>query len=151
MAHDPIDPARAESYPPNIQAILKEPSPASAALGLTLIAIDREKLWAQIAFDAGPHLCNKWGGLQGGMVAAMLDDAISIAVGLSLAWGEITPTLELKTSFLAAARPGRFIAEGWVLKRGSSVAFVEARLMTSEGELTATASSTARIVQTKRT
>lgn len=145
-----IDPQCADQYPPNIRAILKEPSPASAILGLELISIDREAMRVRLAFNATDQLCNKWGGIQGGMVAAMLDDAMAIAVGLSLEWGEISPTLEMKTNFLAAGRPGRINAEGRVIKRGKSVAFTEAYLSNEDGEVIATASSTVRFATLKR-
>ncbi|MGF1455852.1 MAG: PaaI family thioesterase [Alphaproteobacteria bacterium] len=150
MAETMIDPAWAEDYPPNIQAILRKPSPASAFLGLELVAFDREAGLARMAFHAGEQLCNKWGGLHGGMVAAMLDDAISIAMGLAVEWGEITPTFELKTSFIAVGRPGRLEAIGQVVKRGGSVGFVEARLWDAEANLIATASATLGIRKHKR-
>jgi len=145
-----VDPAKAKDYPPNIQAILKAPSPASEFLGLEVLEVDTESLRVRLAFNAGPRVCNKWGGIHGGMVAAMLDDLMAIAVGLSLEWGEISPTLEMKASFVAAGRPGRLVGEGWTVKRGKSVAFIEAELRNEAGELVATGSSTARIVQMKR-
>jgi uncharacterized protein (TIGR00369 family) len=145
-----VDPAKAKDYPPNIQAILKAPSPASEFLGLEVLEVDTESLRVRLAFNAGPRVCNKWGGIHGGMVAAMLDDLMAIAVGLSLEWGEISPTLEMKASFVAAGRPGRLVGEGWAVKRGKSVAFIEAELRNEAGELVATGSSTARIVQMKR-
>lgn len=150
MAYEIIDPEKRKSYPPVIQAILKKPSPASESLGIELEALDREADRVRVAFNAGEHLCNKWGGLHGGMVAAMLDDLMAIAAGLTLEWGQITPTLEMKTSYIAPGRPGRLVGTGWIIKRGKSVAFIEAALRNAEGELIATASSTARIVTMKR-
>ena len=52
------------------------------------------------------------GGIQGGNVAAMLDDAMAFAIGLNLDWGQISPTLELKISMLAPARPGGYTLSG---------------------------------------
>ena len=150
MAYVAIDPARAEDFPPNIQAILKAPSPASAYLGLELLEIDTENLRVRIAFNAEARLCNKWGGLHGGMVAGMLDDLMAVAVGLSLEWGEISPTLEIKTAFITAGRPGRLVGEGWTVKRDKSIAFIAAELRNADGDLVATGSSTARIVQMKQ-
>ncbi len=150
MAYVKVDPERAKDYPPNIQAILKQRSPASVYLGLEVLEIDTEALRVRLAFHASDQLCNKWGGLHGGMVAAMLDDLMAIALGLSLEWGEISPTLEMKSSYLAAGRPGRLVGEGRTIKRGKSVAFIEAELKNADGELVATGSSTARIVKMKR-
>jgi uncharacterized protein (TIGR00369 family) len=144
-----IDPAFPERYPPNIQAILKQPAPASALLGIELLALNADEGAARAAFNAGPSLCNKWGALQGGMVAAMLDDLMSIAAGLTLEWGQIVPTLEMKSSFLSPAPPGRLIGMGRVVKRGASVVFLEARLEDLDGALLATGSGTARIVTRK--
>jgi uncharacterized protein (TIGR00369 family) len=138
------------NYPPNIQAILKRPSGASAILGLELLEIDKDANRVRIAFHASQDICNKWGGIHGGMVAAMLDDLNSIAVGLTLDWGQISPTLEMKTSYIAAARPGTLIGEGWVVKRGKSVAFTEAELRDDKGTLLATSSSTASFVTLKK-
>ncbi len=149
MAYTKVDPARAEDYPPNIQAILKAPSPASSYLGMEVLEVDTENLRVRLGFNAEERVCNKWGGIHGGMVAAMLDDLMAIAVGLSLEWGEISPTLEMKTSFLAAGRPGRLTGEGRTVKRGKSVVFIEAELRNEAGELVATGSSTARIVRMK--
>lgn len=150
MAYTKVDPARGQDYPPNIQAILKQPSPASTFLGLELLEVDTEALRVRLAFNAEDRVCNKWGGIHGGMVAAMLDDLMAIALGLSLEWGQISPTLEMKASYIAAGRPGRLTGEGWTVKRGKSVAFIEAELKNADGDLIATGSSTARIVQMKR-
>jgi len=144
-----IDPTTPDHYPPNIQAILKRPAPASALLGIQPVALDVQEGAARVAFNAGPSLCNKWGALQGGMVAAMLDDLMSIAAGLTLEWGQIVPTLEMKTSFLAPAPPERLMGEGRVVKRGASVVFLEAKLDGPDGSLLATGSGTARIVTRK--
>ncbi|PKQ03753.1 MAG: phenylacetic acid degradation protein [Alphaproteobacteria bacterium HGW-Alphaproteobacteria-12] len=137
-------------WPPNIQAVFKRMAPASRYLGLEILEADKESRTVKVAFNAGPDLCNMWGGIQGGMVAAMLDDVMSLAVGLDLEWGQISPTLELKVSMLNAARPGRIIGTGRVIKRGKSVGFIEGELMDEEGRLLATGSSTATFVTLKK-
>lgn len=139
-----------KAWPPNLQSAHKKPSPTSAHLGLELLAANREAGIVEMAFEAEDKLCNKWGGIQGGMVAAMLDDALAFAIGLNLEWGQISPTLELKVSMLAPCRPGRIYAKGWVLRRGKSVGFVEGELRDAEGTLLAKASSTANFVTLKK-
>jgi acyl-coenzyme A thioesterase PaaI-like protein len=52
-------------------------------------------------------------------------------------------------SFLAPSLAGKFRAEGRVLQLGKSIAFLEASLFNAEGELTATSTSTAKIVMAK--
>lgn len=140
----------AENWPPNIKAAHEKPSPTSAHLGLELLAVDRAAGIVEMAFQASDKLCNKWGGIQGGNVAAMLDDAMAFAIGLNLDWGQISPTLELKVSMLAPARPGRIYALGRVMRRGRSVGFVEGALYDEVGTLLATGSSTANFVTLKK-
>lgn len=139
-----------QDWPPNIQAVFKRMAPASRYLGLEILDADREARIVKVAFNAGPELCNMWGGIQGGMVAAMLDDVMSLAVGLDLEWGQISPTLELKVSMLTPARPGRILGSGRVIKRGKSVGFIEGELTSEDGKLIATASSTATFVTLKK-
>ena len=139
-----------ETLPPNIQAILRKPSPASAYLGLEFIACDPQAGTVTVAYNADENLCNLWGGIHGGMISAMMDDVLSLALGLTIEWGQITPTLELKTSFLQAARPGRLTARAQVIRRGKSISFAEATLSDAEGAVLATASTTASVVTLKR-
>lgn len=138
------------NWPPNIQAVFKRMAPASRYLGLEIVDADADERRVEVAFNAGPELCNMWGGIQGGMVAAMLDDVMSLAVGLDLEWGQISPTLELKVSMLSPARPGRITGRGRVIKRGKTVGFIEGELLDAEGTLLATGSSTATFVTLKR-
>lgn len=142
--------AKERGWPPNIQAVFKRMSPASRYLGLEILDVDMKTLTVYVAFNASEELCNMWGGIQGGNVAAMLDDVMSFAVGLDLDWGQISPTLELKVSMLAPARPGRLYAMGRVIKRGKSVGFIEGELKDADGNLLATSSSTASFVTLKK-
>ena len=135
-----------KDWPPNIRAVFKRMAPASRYLGLEILDADRAARSVKVAFNASADLCNMWGGIQGGMVAAMLDDVMSLAVGLDLEWGQISPTLELKVSMLAPARPGRILGAG----RGRSVGFIEGELTDEDGKLLATASSTATFVTLKK-
>ena len=146
---DILEPSEKE-WPPNVQAVFKRMAPASRFLGLEILAADAEARTIQVAFNASDELCNLWGGIQGGMVAAMLDDVMALAIGLDLEWGQISPTLELKVSMLAPARPGRILGEGRVIRRGRSVGFVEGELTSEDGTLLATGSSTATYVTLKK-
>lgn len=145
-----LEQAKERGWPPNILAAFKRMSPASRYLGLEVLDVDMESLTVEVAFNASEELCNMWGGIQGGMVAAMLDDVMSFAVGLDLDWGQISPTLEIKVSMLAPARPGRLYASGTVIKRGKSVGFIESELKDEAGVLLATGSSTATFVTLKK-
>ena len=138
-----------DNLPPNLKALVKKPSPASQLLGTELLGYDLEAGWVDLAFHPTEALANKWGAVQGGIVAAMLDDALSLAAGLNLEWGQIVPTLEIKISYIAPAKPGRLLARAETLKRGTSVIFTEARLSDEAGLLLATASGTSSVVTLK--
>lgn len=146
-----IDRANPQKYPPNIQAILKRPAPAAELMGQELLEVDVESGRVVVAYNAGQSLANRFGAIHGGMTAAMMDDVISLAAGLSIEWGQITPTLEMKVSYIKQGKPGtRLVAEARTMRRGKSVAFLEADLKDESGALIATASSTIAITPLKR-
>jgi uncharacterized protein (TIGR00369 family) len=146
----PIDRSNPAVYPPNIQAILKRPAPAAVMLGQELLDVDAGQGRVSVAYTVSDALANRFGALHGGMTAAMMDDAISLAAGLSVEWGQITPTLEMKVSYIRQGKPGaRLVAEARTIRRGSSVAFLEAELRDEQGALIATASSTIAITAMK--
>jgi len=146
-----IDRANPQNYPPNIQAILKRPAPAAELMGQELVDVYKEAGRVVVAYNASEKLANRFGAIHGGMTAAMMDDVISLAAGLSIEWGQITPTLEMKVSYIRQGKPGtRLIAEARTIRRGKSVVFLEADLKDEAGALIATASSTIAISQMKR-
>ena len=53
-------------------------------------------------------------------------------------------------NFLAPAKPGKLIGEANVTQLGKTVAFVEGRLMAEDGTVLATATTSARLVGTRR-
>ncbi|MCG8690640.1 MAG: PaaI family thioesterase [Minwuiales bacterium] len=120
--------------------------PASKLLGLRLVELDSEARRVVVDFDGKPEFCNPMGSVQGGFVTAMLDEAMAIAGVTANRFTHFVPTLEIKTSFLEPAKPGRLRAEAWVVRLGRSIAFLEGRLSDADGVLVATASATARLM-----
>jgi acyl-coenzyme A thioesterase PaaI-like protein len=55
-------------------------------------------------------------------------------------------TLELKTSYLKAGKPGKYVAKGRVLRMGRSVAYSEAALYDGDGALVSKASATFKLL-----
>lgn len=146
-----IDREHPEKYPPNIQAILKRPAPGAVVLGQEILDVDVETGSVRVAYNTTETLANRYGAIHGGMTAAMLDDVISLASGLTIEWGQITPTLEMKVSYIAQGKTGtRIQAEARTIRRGGTVIFLEADLKDESGKLIATASSTVMIAQMKR-
>ena len=103
-------------------------SPASHLLGGKLIELNSKRGYVRIAFEAKQEFCNPMGGVQGGFVAAMLDEAASMAAVAHAQKKIGFPTVEFKVTFLAPARPGLLYADGRVLKLGNRRAVLEADL-----------------------
>lgn len=117
--------------------------PSAKTLGSEIFAVDRAAGLARARFVASPAFCNPMGVIQGGFLVAMLDEIMAVAA-LAHADLEIQyPTLELKTSFLAPARPGTLIGEGRVLRRGKQIAFLEGHLSDEAQTILARATATA--------
>ena len=116
--------------------------PVGELLGRRLVALEPERGFARVAFEAGEALCNPMGVVQGGFQTAMLDEAMTDALLARTDWKFYPPTLELKASFLEPCRPGLIHADGQVLKLGKSIAFVEGRLYEPGGALSAVATAT---------
>ena len=133
-----------EEFPPWVPRLLED-TPVAALLGAEVFSRDVASGVFRMGFEAGDGFCNMLGVIQGGIVTTMLDMAMSLA---AIAWigPEFrVPTLELKTTFLAPARPGRLIGEGWPVRAGKTICFMEGRLLDPDGAVLATASGTARV------
>ena len=118
--------------------------PATRTLGAEVTAVSQAERRVEIAFDARAEMLgNPMGQVQGGMVCAMLDEAMSVSVLVASKMTCVSPTLEMKTSFLRPALPGRLLAIGRVLKWGKTIAFTEGELYDADGRLLAKASGTA--------
>ncbi|HSM94804.1 MAG TPA: PaaI family thioesterase [Rhizomicrobium sp.] len=147
---EPFDPAKAETYPPNIQAIVKRQAPASAWLNQQILELDVEAGWVKIGYDLGEPHFNRFGALHGGSIACVMDDVLAVAAGMVAKWGEIAPTLEMKVSYLNQGSAGKHFAEARVLKRGKQINFLEATMTREDGKVIATATATIMIAPVKR-
>jgi acyl-coenzyme A thioesterase PaaI-like protein len=76
----------------------------------------------------------------------MLDDVMAPALISTCPPDTSIPTLEIKTSFIKGVKPGPVIAEGWIVKKTRSVAFMAAEIHSTDGELLANATATFRII-----
>lgn len=120
--------------------------PCARLLGWRMVDADPEAGRVRVAFDALPDFCNAGGTVQGGFIAAMLDDAMGPAMLIGSGGAVYPATIEMKVSFLAPVRPGTLTAEARVVRRGGTIGFLEARLYDGEGGLVATATASARMI-----
>lgn len=123
----------------------KAPLPPAAKL-LGWKALHVEPGHVRVEYTAREDFYNPVGSVQGGMLAAMLDETMGPAAVTLMGPNEITTTLEMKISFIRPATAGKLVAEGRVVHKGRSVVFMEGSLSTEDESLVATATATARIV-----
>ena len=122
-----------------------EPPPAAALLGWQLEAVDPEAGTIELSFPAGEQFLNPAGNIQGGFLAAMLDDTLGPALVATLSDGEWAPTISLNVHFVRPAKPGRLRSRGRVVRKGREIAFLAGELLDERGEVVATATASAFI------
>jgi uncharacterized protein (TIGR00369 family) len=121
------------------------PPPAAVLLGWELVSVDPEAGTIEVTFTAREQFLNPVGVIQGGFLAAMLDDTMGPALVAALGPGRFAPTTDLHVQFLRPARPGRLTGRGRVVRRGKDVAFLAGELLDESGQLVACATATAQI------
>ena len=124
--------------------------PSSKLLGWHLLDARPKDGWIRIGFDGKRDFCNPAGFVQGGILSAMLDDTMGPAVFVMTDGRLYTATITITVNFLAPARPGKIIGEATVTQLGKTIAFIEGKLMDENGTVLATASTSARLVETAK-
>lgn len=120
----------------------KKRPPCSETLGMHVTGVDQANMVSRYTFDARPDFANPSGAIQGGFIAAMLDEAMGTAAIIASNVTMNAPTLEMKISFLRPLFVGKATAEAKILKWGKSTCFIEAELFDPDGKLVAKASAT---------
>ncbi|MBO6796733.1 PaaI family thioesterase [Maricaulis sp.] len=123
---------------------------AAGLLGFHPRDFSVDEQWLEANFNPDPRCANLRGGVQGGMICAMLDEVMSLSVVVAERFTIGVPTLELKTSFMAPLPLGSCKARGQALRIGRNVAFMEGIVWTAEGEIAARASATCQVRRSSR-
>jgi uncharacterized protein (TIGR00369 family) len=124
--------------------------PSSRLLGWHLLDARPSDGWVRIGFDGKPEFCNPAGFIQGGILSAMLDDTMGPAVFVMSEGRLYTATITMTVNFLAPANPGPITGEANVTQLGKTIAFVAGRLTADNGTVLATATTSARLVETAK-
>src|ERR1700744_5446783 len=124
--------------------------PSAKLLGWHLIDARPKEGWIRIGFDGKPDFCNPAGYVQGGILSAMLGDTMGPAVFVMTEGKLFTSTISLTVNFLSPAKPGPITGEAKVTQLGKTIAFVEGKLMAADGAVLATATTSARLVETAK-
>jgi len=118
--------------------------PAAQTLGIKFTHVDPDSGSIEVELQAKAEFTNPAGNIQGGFLAAMLDDTMGPALAATVAKGEFAPTLNLNVSFHRPAKVGVIHGKGRVIKRGKDVCYLAGELF-QEGELIASATATALV------
>lgn len=103
---------------------------------------------AVLKMTVRPDMYNGVGWLQGGMLAAIADEAMALALYTRLAPGEGIATISESTSFIRGVREGTVVAEAQVIRKGRRVAFMESVVRLDDAEKTILARTTASFAVT---
>ncbi len=119
-------------------------SPHSNLLGSRFVSFDEETATATMQFTVKEEMTTWRGGVQGGLVAGYLDDVMGYAF-VAMSGGEQAPlNLEISMQLLGLLPVGAtIIGKGRVVRAGRRVVFLEAELLSEEGQVLARATSTA--------
>ena len=134
-----------DAAPPSVFDRFETPA-ASRLLGWTLQAIDPDAGTIEIGFTADRQFANPQGFVQGGILAAMLDDTHGPALFAQLDGAQFPVTIDCAISFIRSARFGGFTGRGRVVSSGKTIAFTEAELFDEAGDMVARGTFTSRLV-----
>ncbi len=101
---------------------------------------------SELRVDLTEAHMNSWNVAHGGVLMTMLDVAMATAARSQHLDGPGVATIEMKTTFMRPAEGG-LRALGTLLKRTTTLAFCEARVLDGEGQLCAHATGTFKYVR----
>jgi uncharacterized protein (TIGR00369 family) len=105
---------------------------------------------AVVTLTAGQQHANPMGTVHGGILCDIADAAMGMAFASTLEPDESFTTIELKINFFRPVWEARLRAEGKVVRRGSTIGYVECEITDEGGRLIAKASSTCMALKGER-
>ncbi len=122
------------SYLENIRQQGRNANPFFCTMGIDIVSYEAGTAVLKMQVRSDMH--NGVGWLQGGMLVALADEAIALALYTLLKENEGIATISESTSFVKGVREGVITAEAKVIKKGRRVAFAEAEVFLDIGEKT---------------
>lgn len=116
--------------------------------GIRVVAADKDKVVGEI--DADDRHVNAGGIVHGGAYMAFADELGGQAAALHLAPGTRTTTIESKTNFFRASRPGRLTAESVPLHVGRRMIVVQTSIYGPDGKRAAIVTQTQLVLPRER-
>jgi uncharacterized protein (TIGR00369 family) len=134
------------TYLEKIQSLGRQANPFFCLTGIDIVSAEPGK--AVLTMPVRPDMHNGVGWLQGGMLVAIADEAMALALYPLLEKNEGIATIAESTSFINGIRKGTILAEARVIKKGRRVAFLEAEVWEDDREKTVLSRTTASFVIT---
>jgi len=129
------------SYSERIKKDGRKANPFFCFTGIDIVKAEPGN--AVLTLTVRPELYNGVGWLQGGMLVALADEAMALALYPLLGTNEGIATIAESTSFIRGVRNGTIRAEARVIKKGRRVAFMEAEVTADDDEKTLLSRTTA--------
>ena len=118
-------------------------------LGGVLVDFDLEERSCTMEFDISRDFCHSVDIVQGGFVTATLDASMTHAMFTSDPEVTMVSSLDVNTSYLEPTRAGRLKVVGTLVPAHYKTVFLESQLYNEAGDLTAIASSVAKLGRNK--
>jgi uncharacterized protein (TIGR00369 family) len=129
------------TYLEKIKKTGRQANPFFCLTGIDIVSAGPGR--AVLTMPVRPDMHNGVGWLQGGMLVAIADEAMALALYPLLEKTEGIATIAESTSFIRGVRTGTLHAEARVIRKGRRVAFMEAEVWADEGEKTLLSRTTA--------
>jgi acyl-CoA thioesterase len=117
---------RIEPLAPELETAIRKKLAANPFIKFVGIQVPQlGKGYARFQLPFKPELANTIGLLQGGVIAALADEAVAFALYSLVPEGEMFNTVEMKINFLGAVKDGDVTAEAHIATRGRTISLGE--------------------------
>lgn len=110
----------------------------------TVVGVDGK---TRIQLTVNENLKQFYGNLHGGVIATLIDSAISLAVNEQLDPGEGAATVEIKINYLRSISEGTLWAEGKVIQKGRKIVVAQGEIKNESGQILAVGTATFMVRQ----
>jgi uncharacterized protein (TIGR00369 family) len=121
--------------------------PSARMMGWRLIHLDADAGEMEVAFEGKPEFRNPAGYVQGGIIAAMMDDTMGPLVVAHTGGRKYPSTIDLHTHYLRPVPVGPVSVKAKVVRLGRQIVFLEAELFEGRGRLAARGRASAMLVE----
>jgi len=127
-------------YVQNIFTGEHSPPPIGSTLGMKIVMLDVDAGCIETEYQGKPEFMNPAGHIQGGMLAAMLDDVTALLTLASLEPEQYCSTLNLNITYLRPAFPVTITGRAMRVRRGDRICNTRGELW-QNGKLVTTANA----------